>query len=425
MAMKLNFSKSYMKLQEIVLILMYFVASLTVINRDILSLSNILLIRYSVVTLGTIFFIFSYRKKFFRGYGKVAIPSKVNSWSLILFWIFFSISVIISQAFNGYFPVEGFTYLIFNTVIFFMLIPKSLENPVYTIVRSSFYASFSYLILSALYEPIVFGSYYTGITYNPNSLGQLAVQASISSLCLLLNTFSEIRLKKKKIILYFGYFIISIAFVLLSKSRASFVAVLLSSIVTLVFYFKSDKVKIGRFIIPAIAFVFIYFVKLKDFLQIGILDKFNRYSGESILTGRNQIWNKIFEDMTMLGNGPSYLPDIIGKGAHNSILEIVAVFGVFSGILVTLFYIASIIVSLKYARSRKKSQYFYVPLAVVMAFFVLSMAESMFGVIGKSITLVFLNVMGVLMFGEVAGRNNLKRRNFNSLNYETRGDVVD
>jgi len=144
-------------------------------------------------------------------------------------------------------------------------------------------------------------------------------------------------------------------------------------------------------------FIIIYFLKLRQYFQVGILNKFNKYSGDNLLTGRTYIWGKVIQDVSILGNGPTYFSDAIGKGAHNSILHVTAVFGIFAGLFISLFYLASVFASLNYSLHRH-TQYSNVPLTVVVAFFLLSMAESMFGIIGKSITLVFFNIIGVLIF---------------------------
>ena len=85
-------------------------------------------------------------------------------------------------------------------------------------------------------------------------------------------------------------------------------------------------------------------------------------------------------------------------------MEIIGVFGIVSGIFLSLFYIGSLIVSVRYALLNRKNIYFYVPLGVVMVFFTLSMVESMFGIIGKSMTMVFLNIIGVLMSSKVKNK---------------------
>jgi hypothetical protein len=387
----------------LVLTLMYFAASLGVIDREIMSQNNILITRYLVIILGTIYFLNSYRKKYSRGRGRIVVPSKINSWGLMLLWMFFSITVIISQSYNGNLPLEGIVYLIYNPIIFFIVIPKSLNNPKRTIIRASFYSSFSYLIFSVLYQPIVLGWSYSGITYNPNSIGQLAVQASISSFCLLLDPLKNLKLKKRKLLIYLIYFIISITFVFISRSRTSFLALLLSIMIIMFVYIATGNMKFKRFVLAVIAFTTIYFLKLREYLYEGVLDKFSSYRGDTLLTGRDYIWNRIFQEISILGHGSTYFTKEIGIGAHNSIMETIGIFGVIAGIFLFLFYIVSVFVSIKYAFLNRKKTYFYVPLGVVVAFFALSMAESMFGVIGKSMTLVFLNIIGVIMFSEIRG----------------------
>ena len=159
----------------------------------------------------------------------------------------------------------------------------------------------------------------------------------------------------------------------------------------------AKKIRLRYLIVPSLIFVLIYFVSLREYFEVGILDKFNRYNNDSLLSGRDIIWNRIIDDISLLGHGTKYFNDVIGIGAHNSILEVVGNFGVIAGILISLIYITSIMISIKYGIINRSLDYFYLPIIVTMTFFILSMTESMFGVIGKSMTLVFLNILGLLM----------------------------
>lgn len=398
----MNLEKSEKKEKEslyiFVLSLMYFVASLGVLKREILSSGSIITIKYVVILLGGIFFFIKYINKFSRGKGVIGIPNKMQSINLFFCWILFSISVILSQALNGVVPLEGMAYLFFTPLVFFLIIPQTLFNAESVILKAAFYSSFVYLLLSGLSEPIVFGRYYAGITYNPNSLGQLAVQSSIASLCLFLYSIKNIKNEKKRSVIYFICLLISFFFILVSRSRTSFISFLIPCFLVLFVFFIGSKVKKRKLIIPSIVLIILYFWKLKDFFQISILDKFEKNSAENLLSGRNYIWNVILDDISLLGHGSDYLSNVIGRGAHNSILEIVAIFGAIAGVFILLFFIFSIISSLRYALLFDKNNYFFVPLGIVTSFILLGLAESMFGVIGKSMTLVYLNTIGILIF---------------------------
>ncbi|MCP3032935.1 O-antigen ligase family protein [Halobacillus sp. A1] len=392
------------KIDLSVLTLMYIAGSLGVIDRELLSFSFIIILKYSIVIMGSLYFIIQYIRKYYRGDGRVALSFQTKSWVLYFLWILFSLIVIVSQSYNGYLPLEGIAYLIFNPIVFFIVIPMSLTNPESTIIKASFYGSFIYLLLSAFYEPINFGSFYTGVTYNPNSIGQLSVQAAVSSFCIFLYTVGSINKEKRKTFIYLMFFIISLAFIFLSQSRASLMAFLAPTIFTIMIFIISKKIKLRKIILPSILFVIIYFLSLKDFFEASILGKFNRYNNDNLLSGRDNIWNMIINDITLLGHGPNYFLDVINKGAHNSILEVFGNFGLLAGGVLALFYLASIIISFKYAILNRKKPFFYVPLMVVLTFIILSMTESMFGVVGKSMTLVYFNIIGLLIFRKLTNR---------------------
>src|SRR5690625_952792 len=131
MIIKLKTRKDYLDI--IVLSIMYASASLGVLNREILDTQTLLFMKYGTIILGTIYFLLAYIKKYSMGSGIIAVPLKVRNWCLLLLWLFFSIVVIISQSYNQIIPFEGATYLIFNTIIFFIVIPLSLNNPLESI----------------------------------------------------------------------------------------------------------------------------------------------------------------------------------------------------------------------------------------------------------------------------------------------------
>lgn len=381
-----------------ILTLMYFAAYLGFINRDILSTNTILKLRYLVVLLGSLYFVIAYLKVYATRTGKVLLPFVVKNWALLLLWFSFSIFTIISQSYNGHLPLEGIAYLIFTPLIFFLIIPIVLDNPEEIIIKSAFISSFIYLIVSILYEPVRLGSSYYGITYNPNSIGQLSVQAAISIFCLFLNALNARR--KMKSLMYLFLFVISISFTLFSNSRTSLLVVLIACFFTLILFIKINKFKLRKLIVPVFILTFIYFLKLREILQVGIIDKFIRYS-DNALAGRIGIWQNIINDITIFGHGPEYFKVYIGKGAHNSVLEIIGGNGIIAGIIITVFFLYSIVYSIKYAFDNKGNNFFYVPFIITITFFILGMAESMFGMIGKGITLVYFNIIGLMSFRKV------------------------
>ena len=383
----------------IMLTLMYTAAWLNVLSEEIVSMTkmNVIIIKYMIVISGSIYFLSIYIKNFSGKDGKIIIPCKGKNLILLILWFFFSNFVILSQSFNGSLPIEGISYLIFTPLVFFLVIPLVLYNSEETIMKASLLSSFPYLIFSALYEPPVLGSSYSGITYNPNSIGQISGQAAISSFCLFLVMLNEKR--KSNFIIYLLLFIISLRFSFLSNSRTVFLAILITCFFTLILFIVTKRLRPKNLLLPITFFFLIYFYKLRQYLQMGILSKFNRYIQRSnILSSRQNIWRQVLDGLTIFGHGPNYFSIYIGKGAHNSIIEIIGVNGIIAGIIIALIYIFSVLYGIKYAFDNKNKKFFHVPFMVTTFFFVLSMAESMFGIIGKGITLIYFNILGIMIF---------------------------
>lgn len=388
-------SKKNRRWQLFFLTLLYGFAYLNFVNRKLLSSNMIITLRYSIMIMCSLYFVFSYLKRYSSKRGNIPIPRIKNNAGLFFLWMLFSLFVVISQMINGSIPFEGLAYLLITTSIFFVVIPLSLEKSIEIILKAAFLSSTIYLILSVVYCPIVLGKSYYGITYNPNSIGQLSAQAAISSFCLFLNALNHRH--KRDLVLYFIFFIFSLLFVIVSNSRTSLLAVIITVLLTILLFLVLHKIKIRKFLMPSIIFLVLYFLKIKKYLEAGILNKMFKYQ-DNPLTGRTAIWGSVFDELTIFGHGKGYFSGHIEKGAHNSVVEIVGTYGIITGIIILSLFIVSVIVSFKYLFRNRKNKYSYAPFAIIITFVTLSIAEGMFGVIGKGITIMYFNVLGIMLF---------------------------
>jgi hypothetical protein len=384
-----------MNFKIVCLSLIYLAASFVFIDHP--NFDGLMKYRYIIIALGIAYFTRQFYRKFSVGQGKLRVGFNIDNWFILGIWIFFSVLVLFAQSIDGAFPFEGLVYLWIVPMVFFLFIPLVFEEPIKAVLISAFISSFFFLMVSLIYVPVTIGHNYRGITGNSNSIGQLSVQATIASFCFLLNSLEK--KNGRNTLIFTSSFLLSFIFVILAHSRTSLVAIMIPCFATLVLFLSIKKIKIKKLIIPTFFFSGIYWWKIHEYVTVGILSKFQRQRGSNnILSNRDDIWRVVIDDLTLFGHGADYFMSSVGHGAHNSILSITGVYGIIPGIFLTALFIASISFSVVYAIKNRREEYFYAPFIVILSFFVLSMAESMFGVIGKGMTIVYFNVLGVLIF---------------------------
>src|SRR5699024_2934776 len=92
------------------------------INEQISSvLSNLIFL------VGNIFYFWKFIKRNYLGNGKIRIKMAESTANKVLFllWIFFPITIIISQIINISIPFNGVAILIYITLFYFVIIPQS------------------------------------------------------------------------------------------------------------------------------------------------------------------------------------------------------------------------------------------------------------------------------------------------------------
>jgi len=243
-------------------------------------------------------------------------------------------------------------------------------------------------------SPVVMGSAYRGITANPNSLGQLAAQSAITSFVLFLITYKS---RTKLTTMFLGaVFSVSMLFVLFSFSRTSFFISIGISLLIILIFIKVFSIKIikviGLFLFLIVSYVFGF----SEIFETGVLSRVNRLSeADNVLNNRDIIWERVFNEATILGHGSDYFVETIQIGAHNTVISILGQNGILAGAMFSVFLILILLKSLKYLFRHKKDLYSLVPFVIIAAFIIFSVFE---GMIRKGIAFTFFNLAGVCIF---------------------------
>ena len=267
--------------------------------------------------------------------------------SLSIALYFYTIYALCSSIWSPSTPYSGWFYtvkIIVVAIVLLVIIPEIDSN----YYRKCFFLSgIIVLILLATRGD----NYYGGLRYtiivgesyiDPNVLFPLYILPVVMILDYLLS------ISKKKIwvsVMLISYFVISVVYVFLSGSRSTLLAIAISMLLYTMFHFKSPKVLVIGLILIVAAYFFII-----NYVPQNLLTRF-AYSSleESGGGGRIEIWKNAIDQIKtsstirlLFGNGINSSKIVLGKTAHNILLEAIVEYGlvgfiVLGNILVKLF----------------------------------------------------------------------------------------
>lgn len=251
------------------------------------------------------------------------------------------ICVCISSLFN---PSHELLYGIF------LLITLSLFNLFYW---GNFKKSYTIITIAYLGSNIIC-LYNYGIS-SFNSQGVIYVFGGV----LLLNLLC---IRKVSNIIVFALVVLLEVFLLsLTKSRTSMLFFLITVIVTYSYLFKREKsyIKLLLFIAAILSYQFI----LTFFNEIF----FQKWGGDDITSNRLNIWMGILSRLSFFGNGTTYMYDF---DAHNSFMQILEIFGIFS-LMAFIYFVLRIIPAIR------SSQYYIIYFNFFISWVGISMFENL------------------------------------------------
>jgi O-antigen ligase len=374
----------------LVFTMIYFTASIVLLGSQYRPLAiELIFTRYILVLLGFLVLIFIYLWK--NGLTIIRFPSYLSIY-LFIIWILFSLSVILSEILHHSMPIQGLFFLVIVPFIYFTVMPFMTKIGGYHIHYSLFLANFSYLVISYLTVPINFLPY-SGVTANPNGFGQ------ISAIVVITGYFILLSLPKKQLIakvVIFTAMSLAIVGIFLSTSRTSFLVVGIITFILTIHYLLQRNLK--PLLILLLAGLIGWFTPIKEMYLTGILDKFKEfYHAGNLSNGRMEIWQEVFSDAALFGNGEDYFHSFF-EGAHNSIIYILGVYGIVPAIFLSIFLLFLMILGIQHTIQKINQKFAIFPFIIIFTFILFSMTEAMFGLIGNGITIAFYHVVGILLF---------------------------
>lgn len=245
---------------------------------------------------------------------------------------------------------------------------------------------FSFIILALYFSIMVFFFFRTLVT--PLKTGFIRYPQLSHSFCMLAPFFFVRLLGNKKQII-FGY-VVTIFIILLSIKRSLIIAFLIIGLIELIYSLIKNKKNRLPIIMVSVCVVstLIFVAILVNNLTGGKL--FSKFTFEEMSSGsgRNEIWEKVFESLSsfslknyIFGKGPYgvFLYATNGLGAHNDYLEILYDFGILAVISFALFIamlLVSVIVHFKKIKSIPNLGLSFSFCLIIL--FMLSMVSSIF-----------------------------------------------
>ena len=230
------------------------------------------------------------------------------------------------------------------------------------------------------YELFLTEHFFVGSTYNSNFLGEIGALGSMSSLYLIY------RFQNKNIFLILNCFIFSIGlkFILASNTRTALLGLFFCILSFIIFLIINNKKKLLLRIIVILFFSTIvtkllFNVIVTIYINVthsnidNSLILMNKFS--DISSGRFDIWKNYIKHINLFGNNNAILLDDFNTtdlskiyDAHNNILHITFRFGIFSGIIysVFLFYIGINTIKILFLQKCHKPYHLFVILCVLM-----------------------------------------------------------
>lgn len=346
------------------------------------------------------------------------LPANKGSYLLLMLWLMFGISIGFSDVLTMRQPTGGIGYSFIVPLIFFILVPMALDNPILTMVKALFYSSILYIGATLLIEPTNVGNIaYMGITANYNNMGLLAFEASLSAVILIFVENARNKLFSFKSLFYIISFIVSVIVLMRTQSRTAFLALIVGAFIALVLNIMNKNISKKQLALLGAGATFSYVFYFHDYFMTNILSKFMTKGSTDVLSGRGDIWMQVVEESTLLGHGGSYFSDHVGIAAHNVIFQILGEHGIISSLLLLLFVIGTLVVSLRYFFIQKNKIINFIPFVYLCSFFIIIMSESVFGVITKTPTMIFYSFSGFLIFGNNYKSYGAEKLNAKSIHY--------
>jgi O-Antigen ligase len=338
------------------------------------------------------------------------VPSTQHSISLLLWvWLGFGTVVMLSGVVNDNAKAlsDGVWFLLGVPCLFFYVLPRAMGRSLEAVTAWGLVLGhLPYGILSVVQAPPTTFPY-TGIFSNSNQLGVTILTINCGLLILLNKTLLDPSKPPRaiKIVGLSGLILVSFVLIIFSNSRTALLGSLLGLLFALypviqAFQYPRTLARTLLFGMGFIGVSSLYWVQTVDpwaSLERGYADKLE--SGDAF-NGRSYIWQKTFEDTRLFGYGSNdYFLKNFDLGAHNSLIDILGQSGLIAFYLMIIIALLSFYYAYRYFQTQAGvNPYAIAPLLISLMFWTVSMAESMFGSLGRGLTIAYLLSLGIMLY---------------------------
>jgi uncharacterized membrane protein len=328
---------------------------------------------------------------------------------LLLLWLCFGTVAVLSGLVNenGKALADGAWLLIGVPCLFFYALPRAMGRSIPVgIALGLLFGHLPYAICSVVQSPPTTFPY-TGIFSNSNQLGVTMMSMNCGLSILLNKLVSEPSRPSRtfKILGLSGVIILSFGLILISNSRTSLIGSLMGLGLALypVFQIFQNPRNAARFFLFSIGIagtLLLYLGNELDAVVQGIgIGYANKLESNDTFNGRSYIWGKTLQDSRLFGYGSNdYFTQKFDLGGHNSLIDILGQNGLIAAYLMIIFAILSLYYAYRYFREQfMVNPYAIAPLIIGIMFWTVSMAESMFGALGRGLTIAYLLSIGLML----------------------------
>ena len=314
-------------------------------------------------------------------------------------WIPYGLTALTSAVVNRESMLDSVWLCVGVPVIFFTLLPRILREHANRITALALVIGHvPYIVASVLSHPIRYP--YRGVMGNPNQMGGICMTIAVG-LYIELSATIVARHSTLRVLLISLLLLGCFSGIALSGSRTnmlSFFVMALFLLIAIGFVHKSQA-GLSRIVLLVLPWVVFSILSVsQDVVLSGITQEhLTRTASQRILGGREEIWSTTLEEATLLGHGRTYFTDVIGLGAHNSLIQILGEQGIVAAGLMAFYAFLSVACAYGYGKRHfPKDPYAFAPLYIVICFWAMGMGEGMWGSLGRGLTLAFFSSVGVL-----------------------------
>lgn len=317
-------------------------------------------------------------------------------------WTCYGASVVIAGIYHqdAGMTFEGIWLGLGIPFIFLIAVPRLLDGIQSTaIIFVLIGSALPYILISLLSTPLTYP--YRGIVANPNQMGMLVAGVIWALSALLYSSASGS--KRVQIMMITGLLIGAYALLLYTGSRASLISALLATGTAVFGISRIDvqsrwKALMGILFILAGAFLIGEYINFDySSLLVGIREKHDVQWADAAFSGREYAWSWALENTRFLGHGAGASMEAVGFTSHNSFVATLNDYGIVSLILLLAIMSYGLFMSMRVDGSCKVGGVSrFVPLIVMVGFWSLSMAEGLFGALGRGSTLAFFLSYGLV-----------------------------